>query len=127
LTARLRADNQRMQERAQQQKAATAAAPAPVRATADQIDRAALAAIAEAVAPSAPAPMQPAAYGDVSVRPILPKPSLFPDHEEPMNLQEAAPPASFIPQQAERMPMRAPHAAVRGTGARAESDPAGTG
>ncbi|TXJ30805.1 MAG: cell division protein FtsZ, partial [Afipia sp.] len=108
LTARLRADNQRMQERAQQQKAATAAVPAPVRATADQIDRAALAAIAEAVAPSAPAPMQPAAYGDVSVRPIPPKPSLFPDHEEPMNLQEAAPPSSFIPQQAERMPMRAP-------------------
>ncbi len=108
LTARLRADNQRMQERAQQQKAA--AAPAPARATADQIDRAALAAIAEAVAPSAPvqAPMQPAAYGDVSVRPIPPKPSLFPDHEEPMNLQEAAPPASFIPQQAERMPLRAP-------------------
>ncbi len=110
LTARLRADNQRMQERAQQQKQAAAAAPAPVRATADQIDRAALAAIAEAVAPSAPAPapMQPAAYGDVSVRPIPPKPSLFPDHEEPMNLQEAAPPSSFIPQQAERMPMRAP-------------------
>jgi len=108
LTARLRADNQRMQERAQQQKQVAAAAPAPVRATADQIDRAALAAIAEAVAPSAPAPMQPAAYGDVSVRPIPPKPSLFPDHEEPMNLQEAAPPSSFIPQQAERMPMRAP-------------------
>ncbi|NGX98763.1 MAG: cell division protein FtsZ, partial [Candidatus Afipia apatlaquensis] len=109
LTARLRADNQRMAERAQQQK--TAAAPAPVRATADQIDRAALAAIAEAVSPSerpAPAPMQPAAYGDVSVRPIPPKPSLFPDHDEPMNLQEAAPPASFIPQPAERMPLRAP-------------------
>ncbi|WIG49770.1 MAG: Cell division protein FtsZ [Afipia sp.] len=109
LTARLRADNQRMQERAQQQKAA--AAPAPVRATADQIDRAALAAIAEAVSPTerpAPAPMQPAAYGDVSVRPIPPKPSLFPDHDEPMNLQEAAPPASFIPQPAERMPLRAP-------------------
>ncbi|MGL4264995.1 MAG: cell division protein FtsZ [Afipia sp.] len=109
LTARLRADNQRMQERAQQQK--TAAAPAPTRATADQIDRAALAAIAEAVSPterSAPAPMQPAAYGDVSVRPIPPKPSLFPDHDEPMNLQEAAPPASFIPQPAERMPLRAP-------------------
>ena len=109
LTARLRADNQRMAERAQQQK--TAAAPAPVRATADQIDRAALAAIAEAVSPTerpAPAPMQPAAYGDVSVRPIPPKPSLFPDHDEPMNLQEAAPPASFIPQPAERMPLRAP-------------------
>ena len=108
LTARLRADNQRIAERAQQQKQANAAAPAPVRATADQIDRAALAAIAEAVAPSVPAPMQPAAYGDVSVRPIPPKPSLFPDHEEPMNLQEAAPPSSFIPQQAERMPLRAP-------------------
>ena len=109
LTARLRADNQRMAERAQQQK--TAAAPAPVRATADQIDRAALAAIAEAVSPTerpALAPMQPAAYGDVSVRPIPPKPSLFPDHDEPMNLQEAAPPASFIPQPAERMPLRAP-------------------
>jgi cell division protein FtsZ len=109
LTARLRADNQRMAERAQQQKP-NAAAPVPVRATADQIDRAALAAIAEAVSPLAPAqaPMQPAAYGDVSVRPIPPKPSLFPDHEEPMNLQEAAPPASFIPQPAERMPVRAP-------------------
>ncbi|MGL5167876.1 MAG: cell division protein FtsZ [Afipia sp.] len=111
LTARLRADNQRMQERAQQQKqAATSSASAP-RATADQIDRAALAAIAEAVSPTdrpAPAPMQPAAYGDVSVRPVPPKPSLFPDHEEPMNLQEAAPPSSFIPQPAERMPLRAP-------------------
>jgi cell division protein FtsZ len=114
LTARLRADNQRMAERAQQQKqAATPSTPAaaPVRATADQIDRAALAAIAEAVSPTerpAAAPMQPAAYGDVSVRPVPPKPSLFPDHEEPMNLQEAAPPSSFIPQPAERMPLRAP-------------------
>ncbi|MES2750032.1 MAG: cell division protein FtsZ [Pseudomonadota bacterium] len=109
LTARLRADNQRMAERAKQLAPAAASAAAP-RATADQIDRAALAAIAEAVAPTErPAqPMQPAAYGDVSVRPIPPKPSLFPDHEEPMNLQEAAPPASFIPQPAERMPLRAP-------------------
>ena len=115
LTARLRADNQRMQERAQQQKAAlAAAAPAPARATADQIDRAALAAIAEAVAPAerpaAPvsAPLQPAAYGDVSVRPVPPKPSLFPDHEEPVALPEVAPPASFIPQAAEKIPVRAP-------------------
>ncbi len=114
LTARLRADNQRMQERAAQQtKQVAAAAPAPVRASADQIDRAALAAIAEAVSPAAPvapAPelLQPAAYGDVSVRPIPPKPSLFPDHEEPMSLNEAPPPAAFIPQQAERMPARAP-------------------
>ncbi|CAN5397934.1 cell division protein FtsZ [soil metagenome] len=114
LTARLRADNQRMAERAQQQKqTAVSSAPAPARATADQIDRAALAAIAEAVSPTvahAPvsAPMQPAAYGDVSVRPVPPKPSLFPDHEEPMTLPEVAPPASFIPQPAEKMPLRAP-------------------
>jgi cell division protein FtsZ len=113
LTARLRADNQRMQERASQQQKQAAAAPAPARASADQIDRAALAAIAEAVSPAAPvapAPelLQPAAYGDVSVRPIPPKPSLFPDQEEPMSLNEAPPPAAFIPQQAERMPMRAP-------------------
>jgi cell division protein FtsZ len=111
LTARLRADNQRMQERVAQQK--QAAAPAPARASADQIDRAALAAIAEAVAPAAPVapapePLQPAAYGDISVRPIPPKPSLFPDHEEPMSLNEAPPPSAFIPQQAERMPARAP-------------------
>jgi cell division protein FtsZ len=111
LTARLRADNQRMAERAmQKQQAAVTAAPAATapRATADQIDRAALAAIAEAVAPAAPAPLQPAAYGDVSVRPIPPKPSLFPDHDEPMELHEPAPPAAFIPQPAEPMPVRTP-------------------
>jgi cell division protein FtsZ len=111
LTARLRADNQRMAERAmQKQQAAVTAAPAATapRATADQIDRAALAAIAEAVAPAAPAPLQPAAYGDVSVRPIPPKPSLFPDHDEPMELHEPVPPAAFIPQPAELMPVRTP-------------------
>jgi len=116
LTARLRADNQRMAERALQKQQAATAAPAAAaaaaapRATADQIDRAALAAIAEAVAPAerAPAPLQPAAYGDVSVRPIPPKPSLFPDHDEPMELHEPAPPAAFIPQPAEPMPARTP-------------------
>jgi cell division protein FtsZ len=109
LTARLRADNQRMAERAAQQKPqASFAAAAPPRA--DQIDRAALAAIAEAVSPAerAAQPMQPAAYGDVSVRAIPPKPSLFPEQEEPMHIQEPAPPAAFIPQPAERMPLRAP-------------------
>jgi cell division protein FtsZ len=115
LTARLRADNQRMAERAaQQQKAqapvpAAAAPAAPPRA--DHIDRAALAAIAEAVSPAdrAQPPMQPASYGDVSVRPIPPKPSMFPEQEEPMHaIHEPAPPAAFIPQPAERMPLRAP-------------------
>jgi cell division protein FtsZ len=115
LTARLRADNQRMAERAahqqkpQAQVPAVAAPAAPPRA--DQIDRAALAAIAEAVSPAerqAQQPMQPAAYGDVSVRPIPPKPSMFPEQEQPMHIQEQAPPAAFIPQPAERMPLRAP-------------------
>jgi cell division protein FtsZ len=104
LTARLRADNQRLA--AKKQEARPAAASTPIRA--EQIDRAALAAIAEAVSPERPAQSQPASYGDVSVRPIPPKPSLFPDHEEPMDLQEPAPPTAFIPQAAERMPLRAP-------------------
>lgn len=105
LTARLRADNLRVAERMQKLEAAPAPAHAspPARATADQIDRAALAAIAEAVAPAPSA----ASYGDVSVRPIPSKPSLFPEREQiPMN--EPAPPQAFIPPSAERVPLRAP-------------------
>jgi cell division protein FtsZ len=115
LTARLRADNQRMAERAAQktQDAQAPAAPPAVRATADQIDRAALAAIAEAVSPAPPAsapaaPAQAASYGDVSIRPIPAKPALFPEREEPMELNEPAPPQNFIPPSAERVPVRAP-------------------
>ena len=103
LTARLRADNQRIAERAQKQDSARPTQATQARATADQIDRAALAAIAEAVSPLAPA-----SYGDVSIRAIPPKPSLFPDHDEPMELNEPAPPQAFIPPSAERMPLRAP-------------------
>ncbi len=104
LTARLRADNQRIAERAKKDGTPVAQ---PIRA--EQIDKAALAAIAEAVAPTERhAQTSAASYGDVSVRPIPPKPSLFPDHQEPMDLQEPAPPTAFIPQEAERMPMRAP-------------------
>ncbi|HEY0236255.1 MAG TPA: cell division protein FtsZ [Afipia sp.] len=109
LTARLRADNQRIA--AQQKETARPAQAAPARA--DQIDRAALAAIAEAVSPvpagRAPlAPSQPASYGDVNIRAIPPKPSLFPDRDEPMELNEPAPPTAFIPPSAERMPLRPP-------------------
>jgi cell division protein FtsZ len=108
LTARLRADNLRIAQRMDSPRAPSAA-PA-VRATAEQIDRAALAAIAEAVSPmladraAAPA----TSYGDVSVRAVPPKPSLFPDHDEEVEPEEAAPAASFIPPSAERIPMRAP-------------------
>jgi cell division protein FtsZ len=114
LTARLRADNQRLAERAAKLEAQVpAAAPhaAPARPTAN-VERAALAAIAAAVSPEAPAqaaPVQPASYGDVTVRPIPQKPSLFPEpevarteHHEPMA------PENFIPQVAEKAPLRAP-------------------
>ena len=75
LTARLRADNARMAERAQKLEAAPPppAAPAAPQRTSSSIERAALAAIAAAVAPEVPqpaAPLQPASYGDVTVRPI---------------------------------------------------------
>jgi cell division protein FtsZ len=118
LTARLRADNQRMAERAAQKiEAAPApmaapAAPAPAAAApqrqAGSVERAALAAIAAAVAPEA-APLQSASYGDVTVRPIAQKPSLFPDHEAgKVETSEPAMPETFIPQAAERPPVRAP-------------------
>ncbi|MDE5465533.1 cell division protein FtsZ [Bradyrhizobium sp. CSS354] len=114
LTARLRADNQRMAERAQKFEAQTpavgsgqfAAAPTAPR---PNVERAALAAIAAAVAdvPQAPAPMQ--TYGDVTVRPIAQKPTLFPEPEQaPMAMHEQMTPETFIPPQAERAPVRTP-------------------
>lgn len=122
LTARLRADNARMAERAQKLEPAAAAqiaaAVAPVAAPAPQrqsnnVERAALAAIAAAVAaPEAPtqAPLQSASYGDVTVRPIAQKPTLFPDHNDAprVEAEEQAMPETFIPQAAERPAARAP-------------------
>jgi cell division protein FtsZ len=117
LTARLRADNQRAVAVTAQPSDAprpVQAAPAvPQRAPGSPVERAALAAIAAAVAsdsiqPAQTAP-QPASYGDVTVRPIAQKPSLFPDQDatraEP---DEPAPQQTFIPQAAERPPLRAP-------------------
>lgn len=116
LTARLRADNARLAERAQKMEGSSPAQPAPAtpQRTSNSVERAALAAIAAAVAPqvpqaAAPAPLQPASYGDVTVRPIAQKPSLFPDPEVvPVAAQEPATPEAFIPQAAERPPARAP-------------------
>ncbi|EJN15399.1 cell division protein FtsZ [Bradyrhizobium sp. YR681] len=112
LTARLRADNQRLAERAQkletQIPAAVPAAAAPA-AQRPNVERAALAAIAAAVSevPQAPAPMQ--TYGDVTVRPIAQKPTLFPEPDmAPVVMQEPMTPENFIPPQAERGPARAP-------------------
>jgi cell division protein FtsZ len=118
LTARLRADNQRAvattaQKTDAPRPAATAAAAEQRPATSNH-ERAALAAIAAAVAPEANRPVaqvssQPASYGDVTVRPIAQKPSLFPEREASRaEAPEPAVPEQFIPQPAERAPVRAP-------------------
>jgi cell division protein FtsZ len=111
LTARLRADNARLAERAAKLEAQSPA-PAPVASRNLSVERAALAAIAAAVSPEAPAtaPVQPASYGDVTVRPIAQKPSLFPDHHEARAevADEPMTPDTFIPQAAERPAARSP-------------------
>ncbi|MDI4239033.1 cell division protein FtsZ [Bradyrhizobium sp. 31Argb] len=116
LTARLRADNQRLAERAHKLEAGGApmaapapAAPPPLRQQ-GSVERAALAAIAAAVSPEQQAaPMQPASYGDVTVRPIAQKPTLFPDPEATrVEAHEPATPENFIPPTAERPPVRTP-------------------
>ena len=84
------------------------AAPVAPRAPVSSIERAALAAIAAAVAPDAmqpiaPVSMQPASYGDVTVRPIAQKPSLFPELDaRKLEAHEPATPETFIPQAPER-------------------------
>ncbi len=99
LTARLRADNQRLAERAAKLEgqppvqAVTAAAP---QRSSNNVERAALAAIAAAVSPETPAsaPVAPASYGDVTVRPIAQKPTLFPDHQETARAEVSEPMAN---------------------------------
>ncbi|MEA2922457.1 MAG: cell division protein FtsZ [Bradyrhizobium sp.] len=116
LTARLRADNARLAERAMKLEASAPVQTAPAAAprASNTMERAALAAIAAAVAPeapqpAAPAPMQSASYGDVTVRPIAQKPTLFPDQEAArVEAPEPQPPETFIPPAAERAPLRAP-------------------
>jgi cell division protein FtsZ len=119
LTARLRADNQRavagtVQKSDAPRPAQAAGSAAPLRAASNTVERAALEAIAAAVAPEsmqvAPqSPVQPASYGDVTVRPIAQKPSLFPDKDATrVAAHEPAPQETFIPQAAERPPLRAP-------------------
>jgi cell division protein FtsZ len=122
LSAKLREDQKRQaalaaaqtQKAAEQPRPLVQAAPpaAQPAAPGPTVERAALEAIAAAVAepmpPAAPA-MQPASYGDVTVRPIAQKPTLFPDHDPaPRENHEPPPPENFIPQPAERAPLRAP-------------------
>jgi cell division protein FtsZ len=111
LAARQRAENQQRAVAAPQRaEPPRQTAPAPHSAS---HEHAALAAIAAAVAPEpmqpvAPVSMQPASYGDVTVRPIAQKPSLFPEHDVRQEQHDAPPPEAFIPKAAERAPMRAP-------------------
>jgi cell division protein FtsZ len=117
LTAKLRADNQRIAEAAAMRAAQAAAAPAAAvvdsspRQTAN-VERAALAAIAAAVGNEPmpqEAPVQPASYGDVTVRPIPQKPSLFPDPEQSRAVsEEPLAPEAFVPPAADRAAMRPP-------------------
>lgn len=114
LTARLRADTSKMAERLQQP---APAAAAPEMAAAAQPrppvehERAALAAIAAAVAPQQPrpaAPQQPALYDDVSIRPVSMKPTMIPEpRPEPAAFEEPHMPENFIPPSPDRMPMKA--------------------
>ena len=54
--------------------------------------------------------MQAATFGDVTIRPIPPKPSMFVETPAaaPLQLQEPSLPTAFIPPAAERAPVRAP-------------------
>src|SRR5205807_1955926 len=86
---------------------------------AESVERAALAAIAAAVAPVRAAHAAPAAqphqieqggtYGDVTVRPVAPKPSLFAEPAAVVtDMHEPPAAAAFIPPAPEKMPSRAP-------------------
>jgi cell division protein FtsZ len=119
LTAKLRADNQRIAEAAAARAAqgppasSSAASEAAAPRQTSSVERAALAAIAAAVGnetmPQAQAPVQSMSYGDVTVRPIPQKPSLFPEPEQSHAIADEPPASdSFIPQQAERTALRPP-------------------
>jgi cell division protein FtsZ len=102
IAQRLRADNQRIGERAERAEPARAVAPAPVAPPASvnaSIASAAKAAIAAAILPQG-------AGEDVTIRPLAPKPSLFID--PPASGPEPHEPEAFIPPQPERPQSRTP-------------------
>jgi cell division protein FtsZ len=107
ITHKLRADTQRLSERiersdapAARQQSAAPATPAMTQAFTDSIESAAKAAVAAAVMPQT-------SVEDVMIRPIPPKPSLFPEPIREVAQHEPAPRA-FIPPQPERGAIRAP-------------------
>ncbi|MDQ8727820.1 cell division protein FtsZ [Bradyrhizobium sp. LHD-71] len=105
LTARLRADTARMVERAAHPQEASRSAEVPQNRAPAEHERGALAAIAAAVAPAA-AHAAPATYGDVSIRPVPPKPSMLPEPKPEPVAHYEEPAANFIPPAPEKMPVR---------------------
>ncbi len=101
---RLRADNERLAERAERHEpvrmAAPVTAPAPAAAPAsvNASIESAKAAVAAAILP------QDIGGSEVTIRPLSPKPSLFID--APVSGPELHEPEAFIPPQPERMPTR---------------------
>jgi cell division protein FtsZ len=119
LTQTLRANTQRLQERTEARtdqsahRAVAQALAAPVAPAAQFAAPPAPQPAPERVVAEAPvdAPAPVAAIEDVTIRPIVPKPSLFLEPAEPV-VEQVAPVAEverpFIPPQAERPAMRAP-------------------
>ncbi len=132
LAQRMRADNQRIAERiteatrpaaaAQAPAPSVAPAPAPMQMTAQAMGQVTAPPMNPAMSPAAaPASLNAsiesaakaaiaAAVEDITIRPLAPKPSLFidPAAREAEPQLPAEEPRSFIPPQAERVPMRAP-------------------
>jgi cell division protein FtsZ len=106
LTQKLRSDQQRLTERVERSDARIAMHPqpaqAPIQATAtpEGIESAAQAAVAAALQPIT-------AIEEVTIRPIQPKPSLFPEPMAEVPPEQPAP-SSFIPPAPERTVSRAP-------------------
>ncbi len=103
MTQKLRADQQRTAERVERSNDRPLPAPAPAIAHAQEaIENAAKAAVAAAVLPIT-------SVEDVTIRPIQPKPSLFPEPAslEPKGFEPPAP-GAFIPPAPERAANRRP-------------------
>ena len=120
LAQRIRADNQRIAERIERTEAATRTATAPSASATSAPAPVIAPPVALAASVSAPATLNASiesaakaaiasAVEDITIRPIAPKPSLFidPAAREPAP-QPVEEPRTFIPPQAERVPMRAP-------------------
>ncbi len=120
LAQRIRADNQRIAERIERTEAATRTATAPSASATSAPAPVTAPPVAPAASVSAPATLNASiesaakaaiasAVEDITIRPIAPKPSLFidPAAREPAP-QPVEEPRTFIPPQAERVPMRAP-------------------